>query len=699
MDNPSHPSGALPDTLDSAVRLLTERQREILQLVQDGRSNREIADRLAISEGTVKQHLVTIFRQLKVRNRTMAAQLGTLSQQNSPENRTQDPPDAGAEEEASPDAEGEMYYTSALQPVSMVVARVPITEAMVHRLGSAHFGRINRTLQQLCAAAAHRFGGVMQAIPGGFLLLFGVPRMREEDPERATCCACWMERTMAEQQRVSPLRESLSLRVCVLSGEAIASSGGGKTTLYGNMVSHPCLMSPHVCDGVTQPHLSPATRQALWYNTHRYGAVTAFFPEGDALMRAMEPVMEPLPQPPLVGRESELRTLLASAAEAQAGASRTLVIVGEAGFGKSRLVQALRTLLTVGTTWLWLEGQCRTVANRTPWYPFAALLAQLSGCPATWAVSAKAARIEEWLQQHHPEQAESGRRLMAQWTGMAHETVANPIRDPGEPVQQVAALLVAVLSATGRPTVLFLDNLQWADPDTLAVFPHLAKGCNGSPVWLIGATRRSWLRLFPGADLVSTLSLNRLTPKNTVQLLRAIHPTAPGDDEVHRRLAQWSSGVPLFATELGHSALARHRAALARPGTIDPLSLDHRDLLTLFPRTLQGLILERLDAVQVNWRVVRAIAAHGRITWDALLDLGLHARATTTAAVEHLFKVGLLGETGAGGDRTLFFNNEMVRAAIWLTLLDGDRRTDAAHFADDRPKSGETEGATRWPNG
>ncbi|MBF0462835.1 MAG: AAA family ATPase [Magnetococcales bacterium] len=682
MDNKPYPDKELPRGEERAVHALTERQREILQLVQDGKANKEVANQLGISEGTVKQHLVTIFRHLKVRNRTMAANLGILSQQQDTDALLAA---AGPVATIHPESTEAMHYASAMQPVSMVVARVLATEALVHRLGSAHFGQLNRTLQQLCNQASQRFQGAMQAIPGGFLLLFGVPHMREDDPERAACCAFWVQRRMAHHPVADLVGEAIPLRLSVFSGEVVLSSDGGKTTLHGDIISRSffsartpaeraCLLFD-VCDSDALLDLSPSTRQALRLSGDRYGLPSAFFPEGDAILRAMGPpgaddagTPAECGEIPFVGRDGEWRELRALAREAWQGASRAVVIVGEAGFGKTRLVRELRTALTAEPAWLWLEGHCRTVADLTPWYPFASVLETLSGCSVEGTMAAKAAHIHAWLLEHHPAHAETGRRLVALLTGAEQGAIDLEVWAPS-----VAALLLVILAAIRRPTVLFLDNLQWADPGTLAVFPHLAKGCNDSRLWLIGATRRSWLRAFPGAAVVSTLSLNRLTPKHTIQLLKALRCDGAGDEGLTRQMAHWSSGVPLFAVELGKMAqMRRERAA---KGAVHTLPADHRALMTLFPRSLQGLILERLDTAQVDWRIVRAVAAYGQIALESLLVLGIHPRPATEAAVKHLLKVGLLGESNEGGSQVVFFNNEMVRAAVWLTLLEGDRRT------------------------
>ncbi|MBF0401428.1 MAG: AAA family ATPase [Magnetococcales bacterium] len=671
MENSPPSSQHLSLAMERAIQALTERQREILQLLQDGKANKEIASLLGISEGTVKQHLVSIFKQLKVKNRTMAANLGLLSQQHGEQVSTEAA--LTTQGEGGGDAGsggGSMQYASAMQPISIVVVRLRLSEAMVHRLGSAHFGETNRALQQVCSEGVRRFHGVMQSIPGGVLLLFGVPHMREDDPERAACCAFWLQEAMGSHPVGLLVREEIPLRLCILSGSVVTAADGGKITLHGDIITHPCLLTPDSCTNDTHPHISEATRQALRTFRARYGPPTVFFPVGDALLRAMGPLgVESMDSGPFVGREAELQRLQVLASRARVGQSQTVIVVGEAGFGKTRLIRELQTVLVREGGWLWQESHCRTLAGQTPWYPFAVLLAQLSGVSPDKSLAVQGAQMQAWLLQHYPQHEASGRRLIDLLTGTEESTPIVEGLAAG-----VAALLREVLTALERPTVLFLDNLQWADSDTLDLFPHLAQELHGTHVWLIGSTRRLWLRshtvnrveleqgeYVPVDAILSSLSLSRLPQKQTIQLVRACHPHPEREEGLMRRMAQWSSGVPLFATELSRQAAATPTA-------------NHQELLTLFPRSLHALILERLDAAKVDWRMVRAIAAHGRIARRRLLALGIYPNSVAEAAVDHLVKVGLLGEAEGEKDRELFFNNEMVRAAVWLTLLQGDRR-------------------------
>ncbi|MBF0285771.1 MAG: AAA family ATPase [Magnetococcales bacterium] len=644
---------------ESAIHALTWRQREILRLLQSGKGNKEIANQLGLSEGTVKQHLVAIFRRLNVRNRTMAAKLGILAEEAS--GSAWDERGGGALVGEGSVSEGRtLRYASAIQPVSVVLARMSSSETLVNRLGSEAFGRLNRLLRQACEQAARRFQGVIQATPGGYLILFGVPRLKEDDPERAASCACQVLQSMGEQALAeSQASQGPLVRLCVATGEAVFTFDGGKITLHGEVLSPVC---PGGVGGEDEegeaPSLSAVSEAALARLGRHYGPLSPFVPAGALERRVMAnqgASREERADSPFTGREAEWQALRQGAREARAGGSRSRVILGEAGFGKSRLVHELRSELLATGEWNWFESHCRAVSRHTPWHPFGALLEQWSGAAGVGMARQRAERILPWLEAHFPAHRSAARQMLAMLTGEAREE-----GDLEELASRVAALLWAILSTGKGPTVLFLDNLQWADPGTLAMFPHLSRLCQGGRVWLIGAARRTWERCSADTQCAALLPLSRMSPKETVRLLKAMDPSRALDKESLEFLSRWSGGVPQFAVELGRRALSRGVAA-----PLDPLEL--------FPASLQGLVLERLDSVGVDWRICRAVAAHGRIAWSGLEALSVLPPAATLAAVEHLVKVGVLAQEGRGEGRILFFPNEMVRAAVWRALPEGDR--------------------------
>lgn len=636
------------EALSGECPALTPRQREILELLQAGRSNKEVARTLDISEGTVKQHLVGIYRHLKVSNRTQAAQMMERARDVS----LFTPSREGIPTPPPHPAHPPSNFSASLQPISLVLIRLPSGQELVNRVGSEGFGRLQRAVRQGCEQAAEKYNGLVQGVPGGVLLLFGIPRIREDDPQRAACAGEMIWRQLLQERKNLP-GEASDLRICVMSGEVVTFAEDGRTTVHGDLLSPSCPWSDAPCQeregGVC---ISPTTRQAMARLHERYGVLNTL-PTGVIAPRAM--TEKTPPEPTLVGRQMELLNLHERLRRCEAGQGAAMTILAEAGFGKSYLVQTFRQANSGNNGPAWMTSACQSYLTRIPFHPVPQWLSQLAGAtgnPETWQHE-----VRQWLHDLPGELPRQGQQVLAYLDG---EQTLPPPREAADVVDTVARFLVDLPRVTGTPMVLFLDNLQWADPYTRLLFLRLAKTVIGSPVWLLGAGRRAELRFLTTHPEVEVLSLRRLVQKDCLQLLKEITRKMPRERML--QIAQWCGGVPLFVVE---TARAMRESNLPFPETPEQET-------TLLPKALLGLVLERLDSAGVDWRLVRALAAAGRITWSRLQ--GLHGDiGTTQTALDHLIRLGLLQEKGFGAQREFVFANPLVRSAVWHTLPMGDR--------------------------
>ncbi|MBF0309151.1 MAG: AAA family ATPase [Magnetococcales bacterium] len=636
-------SGGLP---------LTERQEEILHLVQAGKSNKEVANLLGITEGTVKQHLVAIYRQLKVNNRTKAARLIEQARGEVSLFSSQQAPTGGTA--PSVQERRGLSYSSSLQPVSLLVVRLPSSDALLHRLGSEGFARLQMQLKRIVETVARRFEGVVQGFPGGVLVLFGVPHMREDDPERAACAACLVRRELIRLGG-NESGDEFPWQLGVASGRCVATTDAqGRIALQGDLLTEGCFAFPAWMQGGDRQGLSMVTDQALRWLVSRYGALSTWIPETScAGLRTRPGGIRAILEGELLGRREEMEALGKAWQEAQAGRSGMSLVLGEAGFGKTRLIRELQRELLAGGKVTWLEGSFRAVTRHRPFHAFPGVLESLAGCRREFSHAERVALVESTFGVETP-------GLTDLMTLMAGEE-AFPAENGAIRVERIAAMLVRHLQRLEGPVVLFLDNLQWMDGWSSQLLPHLAELLNGTRVWLIGAGRGAELRTLAATPGIGVVALRRLMTREIVRLLEDIAGKPRPDKELTEQIAQWSGGVPLFAVETWRSIAAGQEAG-GEPGEL------------IFPETLLGLILERVDRVGVDWRVARAVAAYGRVSLGQLQKLGLHVDlAQTEGALEHLVRVGLVESNGFASRREFAFVNAMVRAAIRQTLPEGDR--------------------------
>jgi DNA-binding SARP family transcriptional activator len=320
--------------------------------------------------------------------------------------------------------------------------------------------------------------------------------------------------------------------------------------------------------------------------------------------RTLLPMSEEGPLEPLVGREQETATLRAALADALQGRGCVVVLEGEAGVGKTRLVypplrQAIAEAATV------LGGACRPLEQPLPFAPLADLVGRyVAALPASMlpalprASLAPLAQIAPSLQDRLPD--------------LALPVAEGLLRGEEYRLRIIEGLVsFLVWLAAVRPLVLFLDDLHWADRDTLAVLGRLAQRCEDRALLLLLVYRTD--DLAENDDLARllhelrrqprtvTVPVRRLTPANVQELVRHYAAGAPQADELAAALYRVTEGNPLFVTEALRDVRERLAAYTAPPvgpgwGAVPTLYFNGRvhevilERIERLPATAQGLL-------------------------------------------------------------------------------------------------------------
>ncbi|HEX6423837.1 MAG TPA: AAA family ATPase [Acidimicrobiales bacterium] len=357
---------------------------------------------------------------------------------------------------------------------------------------------------------------------------------------------------------------------------------------------------------------------------------------------------------PFVGRAAELEALAAAWEQAAAGARHLVVVTGEAGIGKSRLAaEAARRAYQDGGVVLF--GRC----DPEPIVPYQPLVEALDGLVAATPVDDLPA---------------VGERTMAELATVL-PSIDRP-RRPGGPDR--AALFAAVTdlvaaAARERPLLLVLDDLQWADDDTLLLLRHLLRRAGDAPVLVIAISRDHDLE--PGhtlADVIHALDrdgwvrrvrLRGLSEPEVGELLG--HICGPGDHGgAARRLVAETAGNPFLVTEL---ARARRDGA--------------GDAGSEIPQGVHDLVrtrLARLDDATVG--LLRAGAVVGaRFDLDIAAAVAGLDRGTLLDAADAALASGLVDEDAADCYR---FPHDIVRRTLLAQVSGARLRSLHAGTAD-----------------
>ncbi|WP_459714244.1 ATP-binding protein [Actinophytocola sp. KF-1] len=326
--------------------------------------------------------------------------------------------------------------------------------------------------------------------------------------------------------------------------------------------------------------------------------------------------------PELIGRRDELAVLTAALADAEAGSGRLVLVEGDAGVGKTRLVQefADRAAQQGATV---LSGGCLQLEADIPYAPFEEALSALPDRPALFGDGADRA---------------AGFRRVA-------DTIA----------------------AAGRPVVLVLEDLHWADASTRDLFVFLQRALRHAPVLQIGTHRTGEVGGdHPVAGMVAELGrlphterlrLPPLDPAETTALARGLLGVEPGGEMVKVLLTR-AEGNPFFTEEL--------IAAWPARGEV--------------PQTVREVVITRLARLTEGARQLSRLASViGRtVSHDLLAELAALSEVDIGGSVRDLIHHGQLVTAGDDG---YAFRHALIREAIYADLLPGERRAAHARVA------------------
>lgn len=355
--------------------------------------------------------------------------------------------------------------------------------------------------------------------------------------------------------------------------------------------------------------------------------------------------------------------------DARADSTRVVLVGGEAGIGKTRLIDEFVAAAPsdVGSDALVARGQCVDLDSDAPPYgPLAAVLRQLLAEPHADQLIGSSSR--DALRILLPELTESTADTRADDDGQGGR---------GRLFDAIATLVESV--AKRRTMVIVVEDLHWCDQATLGVLRFLVKILDVRGLLFVftfrsdelprGHALRSWLPELDRSRRVMRIDLERLSRSQVARMLASAWdaPAAKADiDAVFSR----SDGVPFFVEEL------------ANLGKGSALSMQ-------MPTTLRGVLLARYDALaEPTQQVMRAIAAGGQRVGHDLL-----ARAISTDNVGRLegaVREAITADVLVADDTTYAFRHALMQEAIHDQLLPGERVRLHTAYAEALSESGQT---------
>lgn len=551
-------------------------------------------------------------------------------------------------------------------------------------LDPEELGDLIKAYQQCCMDVVRRWGGHLAEFLGdGAVVYFGWPRAHENDAERAVHAALDLERAVSALTtgHGAPLtvRAGIATGV-VMVGEIMSEGVAQRDGVVGatpNLAARVQALAPPGSVALTSQ-----TRELIGdrFDLESQGLhalkglpepVEVWLVKGVKAHRSRFEARAGSRVAPLIGRRHEIGLLVRAWEESGSASGRSVIIYGEPGIGKSRLLKALldHPLCSASPQ---LRLQCSPYHVSTPLMPFLEWLNQSAGIALDTVPEERARRVEAYA-------AGLGMDLRETMPLLA-PLLSVPL-DPGYPAlglspqvqrERTIRLLISMVHdmMDEAPGIIAVEDLHWADPTSLEVLRRLA-GNDQAPGLLVLTARSEFESPFDPARM-TRIDLTRLEPASTAEMVVRLSGLKGLPDRVLESILASSDGVPLFVEELTR--------ALVDSGTLidagDRYELADGGHQLAVPATLHDLLVARLDSLPEGRTVAQVASTLGRtfsykLLRDVVGSLGEHLGAD----LDRLREAGILDEAvQAGGDTNYVFRHAMVREAAYHSQLKARRR-------------------------
>jgi class 3 adenylate cyclase len=479
-----------------------------------------------------------------------------------------------------------------------------------------------RAYHQTCAAVMHQYDGyIAQYLGDGILVYFGYPRAHEDDAQRAVRTGLGMLRAMdALNTRLAlPPGDRLAVRLGIHTGLVVVGEVG-----EGSRQEHLALgETPNLAarlQGLAVPN-TLVISAATWQLLSGFFACQALGPRrlhgrtqplevyevlAETTARSRLEAASSMGLTPLVGREQEVGLLRERWAQVTDGMGQVVLLSGEAGIGKSRLVQVLKEhVATESQAWL-TPCQCSPYYQHTALYPMIDLLERVAlRFEREESPQQKLSKLEGHLVQYGLPLAETVPLFAAL---LSLPLTANYAPLPMSPEQQKQKTLYAFLTillhiAAQQPVLFVMEDLHWVDPSTLELLSLLVDQGPTARILALFTFRPDFSPPWTGRSHLTQVTLARLPRRQAAEMTgRVAHGKALPAEVVEQIVAK-TDGVPLFVEEvtkmvLESDLLQEREEGYALTGPLPPLAI---------PTTLNDALLARLDRLAT----VKALAQLG----------------------------------------------------------------------------------------
>jgi class 3 adenylate cyclase/predicted ATPase len=521
------------------------------------------------------------------------------------------------------------------------------------------------------AEIAQSFGGFVARYMGdGALVYFGYPQAHEDDAERATRCGLALVDRVPQLNQTEKLRARVGIAtgLVVVGGEVVEHDVAGDTP---NLAAR--------LQAVAQPDtvvIAASTRRLVGdLFEYRYlgeielkgiaGLVSTWQALRTSSLASRFEALRGSALSPLVGRDEEIDLLLRRWARVKASDGQIVLISGEPGIGKSRLVEALAERLR-DEPHLRLRYFCSPYHQDSALSPFIDQLGRAAGFSPDDPPSARLEKLKALLALAAPPDDDFA--LIADLLSLpASERHPLPNLSPQRKKERTLDALIRQLDGLARrqPVLMVFEDAPWIDPTSRELLELSVERVRRLPMLLIVTFRPEFQSPWTGQPQVSMVALNRLDRHDRIAVIEQI---AGGDKlsaELVAQIADRTDGVPLFVEELTKSVMESGVPVVG------------------IPTTLHDSLMARLDRLSSVRRVAQIGAAIGReFPYMLLRTVSRIPEDELQSALGRLVAAQLVFQRGIPPDAVYAFKHALVQDAAHESLLRSTRQQLHAQIAE-----------------
>jgi class 3 adenylate cyclase/predicted ATPase len=607
---------------------------------------------------------------------------------------------AGSAPAASPSPEASAELAGTALPLSdaerrqltvMFVDLVGST-ALAARLDPEDMREIIGTYHRCVAETVDRFDGFVAKYMGdGVLVYFGYPQAHEDDAERAAHAG--LSLVEAVGQLTSGGGSTLEVRIgiatgLVVVGDLVGEREAQERGVVGETPNLAARLQALASPGAVV--VSENTRRLLGglFDVADLGCcelkgfaepMRIFQVLGEGRSESRFEALHATSLLPLVGREHELALFLDRWERARDGDGQAVLLTGEAGIGKSRLIRAFREQVIGRYTLLTLYGSQHY--TNTALHPIVSWFERAAGFTRDDRPEQKLEKLEAVLSQAFDD-IDEAMVLFASLLGIAAAERYPPSDlTPERLKERTVAVLLEHLKGLARkqPVLVLYEDAHWFDPSTLDLLARVVEQIEHLPVLAVVTARPGFSSPWAGATHITQLSLVRLRRSEGMELIGGILGGKALPGEVMDQIVAKSDGVPLFMEELTKAVLdagllveSGHQFKLAQPRA--PLAI---------PATLHDSLMARLDRLGEIKQVAQVGAVIGReFSPDLLAATITMPEPQLAAALDRLIHGEIIFRRGVPPNASYAFKHTLLQDAAYQSLLKSRRQQLHARIAE-----------------